>query len=62
MAAPALHDSSAAIEQLYQFGERLNESKDKSKVILHFPLFVCMRTSPTFLPRCFDFSLGVGRS
>lgn len=32
MAAPASDDASAAIEQLYQFGERLNESKDKSKV------------------------------
>lgn len=38
MAAPASDSdaSAAAIEQLYQFGERLNESKDKSKVIILF--------------------------
>ena len=36
MAAPASDDVSAAIEQLYQFGERLNESKEKSKVLCNF--------------------------
>jgi hypothetical protein len=38
MAAPALDDASVAIEQLYRFGERLNESKDKSQVRRAFVL------------------------
>lgn len=34
MAAPALDsDASVAIEQLYRFGESLNESKEKSEVL-----------------------------
>lgn len=36
-AAAASDDASEAIEKLYQFGERLNESKDKSKVFLSCP-------------------------
>lgn len=53
MAAPASDSSdasAAAIEQLYQFGERLNESKDKSKV--RAPLIVCQFFACRFVVGC----------
>lgn len=44
MSVPASEDASAAaIEQLYRFGESLNESKDKSKVC------VCVCALPLLL-------------
>lgn len=39
MAVVATED---AIEMLYQYGERLNESKDKSKVLLNSPSSACV--------------------
>ena len=49
----------AEVEKLYQFGERLNESKDKSQVKQVVPFLCYFLVSRTFVRVCCDWGLFV---